>query len=65
MQFGIAFLIAEVAVAAVLLLLVVFKGGDSGQIPAASTPTQALHGWGGLGKAFVFIVLASLDLSPA
>jgi amino acid transporter len=58
MQFGIAFLIAEVAVAAVLLLLVVFRGGDGGQIPAAFTPTQAIHGWGGLGKAFVFIVLA-------
>lgn len=58
MQFGIAFLIAEVAVAAVLLILVIVKGGDAGQIPAAFTPSHASSGWGGLGKAFVFIVLA-------
>ena len=58
MQFGLVFLIAEVVVAAVLLLLVIFQGGDSGQIPGAFTPSQAISGWGGLGKAFVFIVLA-------
>jgi amino acid transporter len=58
MQFGIAFLIAEVTVAAVLLILVIVKGGDAGQIPAAFTPSHASSGWGGLGKAFVFIVLA-------
>jgi amino acid transporter len=58
MQFGIAFLIAEVTVAAILLLLVVFKGGDAGQLPVAFTPNDAISGWGGLGKAFVFIVLA-------
>lgn len=58
MSFGIAFLIAEVTVAALLLVLIVFKGGDAGQIPAAFTPVQAISGWGGLGKAFVFIVLA-------
>jgi amino acid transporter len=58
MSFGIAFLIAEVVVAGALLLLIVFKGGDAGQIPAAFTPAQAISGWGGLGKAFVFIVLA-------
>ena len=58
MSFGIAFLIAEVAVAGALLLLIVFKGGNAGQIPAAFTPSQASSGWGGIGKAFVFIVLA-------
>lgn len=58
MQFGIAFLIAEVTVAGILLLLVVFKGGDAGQLPIAFTPVDAISGWGGLGKAFVFIVLA-------
>ncbi len=58
MSFGIAFLIAEVTVAAILLLLIVFKGGDAGQIPTAFTPIHASNGWGGLGKAFVFIVLA-------
>ena len=58
MTFGMAFLVAEVVVAAALLLLIVFKGGDAGQIPAAFTPSQAISGWGGLGKAFVFIVLA-------
>lgn len=58
MQFGIALLIAEVAVAAILLILVVVRGGDHGQLPIAFTPLQAISGWGGLGKAFVFIVLA-------
>ena len=58
MRFGLVLLVAEVAVAAVLLLLVVFKGGDAGQLPAALTPSSASSGWGGIGKAFVFIVLA-------
>ena len=58
MQFGIVFLIAEVAVVAVLLLLIVFKGGDSGQVPQAFTPAHSAQGAGGLGQAFVFIVLA-------
>lgn len=58
MQFGIAFLIAEVTVVAVLLLLIVFTGGDSGQVPQALTPAHSSHGAGGLGQAFVFIVLA-------
>ncbi|MCW2600267.1 MAG: Amino acid transporter [Frankiales bacterium] len=57
MQFGIAFLIAEVVVVAVLLLLIVFKGGDSGQVPQAFTPTHSSGGFGGMGQAFVFIVL--------
>jgi amino acid transporter len=58
MQFGIVFLIAEVAVVAVLLLLIVFKGGDSGQVPQAFSPAHSAQGAGGLGQAFVFIVLA-------
>lgn len=58
MQFDIAFLIAEVAVVGVLLILIVVKGGDSGQVPEAFTPGQSAQGLGGLGQAFVFIVLA-------
>ncbi|HSN12636.1 MAG TPA: APC family permease [Propionibacteriaceae bacterium] len=58
MQFDIAFLIAEVAVVGILLVLIVVKGGDSGQVPQAFTPGQSAQGLGGLGQAFVFIVLA-------
>ncbi len=58
MRFDIAFVIAEVIVAAILLLIIVFKGGDAGQLPTAFTPIDASSGWGGIGKAFVFIVLA-------
>ena len=46
------------SVAGVLLVLVIIKGGDAGQVPTAFTPADASSGWGGIGKAFVFIVLA-------
>lgn len=58
MQFDIAFLIAEVVVVAVLLILIVVRGGDSGQAPEAFLPTESPTGAGGLGQAFVFTVLA-------
>jgi amino acid transporter len=58
MRFDIAFLIPEVSVAAILLILIVFKGGESGQVPAAFTPTHSTGDYGGLSQAFVFIVLA-------
>lgn len=58
MQFDIAFLIAEVVAVGILLVLIVFRGGDSGQVPQAFTPTHSANGAGGLGQAFVFIVLA-------
>ena len=58
MQFDIAFLIAEVSVVAILLLLMIFKGGDSGQLPQAFTPSHSPEGYGGIGEAFVFIVFA-------
>lgn len=58
MRIGMALLIAEVVVVAILLLLIVFKGGDSGQVPQAFTPNNSAQGFGGLGQAFVFIVLA-------
>jgi amino acid transporter len=58
MKFDIAFLIAEVSVVAVLLVLILIKGGDSGQVPQALTPTHSAGGTGGIGQAFVFIVLA-------
>ena len=58
MQFDITFLIAEVTVVAALLVLIVFKGGDSGQAPQAFSPAQSANGLGGLGEAFVFIIFA-------
>jgi amino acid transporter len=58
MQFDITFLIAEVSVVAGLLILIVFKGGDSGQVPQAFTPAHSASGLGGLGQAFVFIIFA-------
>lgn len=58
MQFDIAFLIAEVAVVAILLVSIILRGGDSGQVPEAFTPTASSNGFGGMGQAFVFIVLA-------
>jgi amino acid transporter len=58
MQFDITFLIAEVSVVAGLLVLIVFKGGDSGQVPQAFSPAHSASGLGGLGQAFVFIIFA-------
>lgn len=58
MRIGMAFLIAEVVVAGFLLFLIVFRGGDSGQVPQAFNPAASGQGLGGLGEAFVFIVLA-------
>jgi amino acid transporter len=56
MRFDIAFVIAEVTIVGILLVLILFKGGDSGQIPSAFTPKHSSGG--GIGEAFVFIVLA-------
>ncbi len=58
MRFDLAFVIAEVAVAGILLLLIIFKGGDHGQVPTSFLPSHSPTGFGGLGEAFVFIVLA-------
>jgi amino acid transporter len=58
MRFDLAFVIAEVTVAGILLLLIIFKGGDHGQVPTSFLPTHSPSGFGGLGEAFVFIVLA-------
>jgi len=58
MRFDIAFVIAEVTVVGILLILIIAKGGDAGQAPAAFLPTHGSSGFGGLGEAFVFIVLA-------
>jgi amino acid transporter len=58
MRFDLAFVIAEVTIAGILLLLIIFKGGDHGQAPTAFLPTHSPSGFGGLGEAFVFIVLA-------
>jgi amino acid transporter len=58
MRFDLAFVIAEVTIAGILLLLIIFKGGDHGQAPTSFVPTHSPSGFGGLGEAFVFIVLA-------
>jgi amino acid transporter len=58
MRFDLAFVIAEVTIAGILLLLIIFKGGAHGQAPTAFLPTHSPSGFGGLGEAFVFIVLA-------
>jgi amino acid transporter len=57
MKFDIAFLIAEVVVVGALLLLIIIRGGAQGQAPQAFTPTHSPTGAGGLGQAFVFIVM--------
>jgi amino acid transporter len=58
MRFDLAFVIAEVTIAGILLLLIIFKGGNHGQVPTSFLPTHSPTGFGGLGEAFVFIVLA-------
>jgi amino acid transporter len=58
MKFDIAFLIAEVVVVGGLLIAILARGGDSGQLPQAFTPSASPTGMGGLGQAFVFIILA-------
>ncbi|MFM0316783.1 APC family permease [Paraburkholderia nemoris] len=58
MQFDVALLIAEVVVVGGLLIVIVFKGGDAGQVPESFSPTHADQGFGGIGQAFVFIVMA-------
>ncbi len=58
MRFDLAFVIAEVSVTGILLLLIIFKGGAAGQVPSSFLPTHSASGFGGLGEAFVFIVLA-------
>ena len=58
MSFDLAFVIAEVSVAGILLFLIIFKGGAHGQAPSSFLPTHSASGFGGLGTAFVFIVLA-------
>jgi amino acid transporter len=58
MKFDIAFLIAEVVVVGGLLIAILARGGDSGQLPQAFTPAESPTGLGGLGQAFVFIILA-------
>jgi amino acid transporter len=58
MRFDIVFLITEVVVVGVLLVVILVRGGDSGQAPQAFLPTHSPSGAGGLGEAFVFIVLS-------
>src|ERR1700678_114284 len=58
MSFDLAFVIAEVSVAGILLVLIVIKGGDHGQVPTSFLPSHSPSGFGGRGEAFVFIVLA-------
>jgi amino acid transporter len=53
-----ALLIAEVVVVGGLLIVIVIKGGDAGQVPESFSPMHADQGFGGIGQAFVFIVMA-------
>jgi amino acid transporter len=52
------FVIAEVTVVGILLILIVVKGGASGQAPKAFTPTLSPSGFSGIGLAFVYIIFA-------
>ena len=58
MQLDLAFVVAEVTIVGALLILILVKGGDSGQIPGAWNPGNASQGLSGIGLAFIFIVFA-------
>lgn len=58
MTLDLVFLIVEVSVVGVLLVLILIKGGASGQAPQAFTPTMSPSGFSGIGLAFVFIIFA-------
>jgi amino acid transporter len=58
MKFDIAFLATEVVVVGALLVAILVHGGASGQVPQAFLPDHSPTGTGGLGEAFVFIILS-------
>jgi amino acid transporter len=58
MQLDLAFVVAEVTIVGALLILILVKGGDSGQVPGAWNPGNAPAGLSNIGLAFIFIVFA-------
>jgi amino acid transporter len=58
MQLDLIFVLAEVLVVGSLLILIVIKGGDAGQVPQAFNPAQAPKGFSSIGLAFIFIIFA-------
>jgi amino acid transporter len=58
MQLDLILVAAEVLVVGSLLVLIVVKGGDSGQAPQAFNPALAPKGFSSIGLAFIFIIFA-------
>jgi amino acid transporter len=58
MQLDLILVAAEVLVVGSLLVLIVVKGGDSGQVPQAFNPGLAPKGFSSIGLAFIFIIFA-------
>jgi amino acid transporter len=58
MALDLAFVVAEVTVVGILLILILIRGGASGQVPAAFSPASSPTGFSGLGLAFIFIIFA-------
>ena len=58
MQLDLVLVAAEVLVVGSLLVLIVVKGGDSGQVPQAFNPGLAPKGFSSIGLAFIFIIFA-------
>ena len=58
MQLDLAFVVAEVTIVGALLILILVKGGDSGQVPGAWNIGNAPSGLSNIGLAFIFIVFA-------
>jgi amino acid transporter len=58
MQFELLFVTAEIVILAVLLGIVLIKGGAGGQVPMAFTPNLAKGGIGAIGVSVAYVVLA-------
>ena len=58
MRFDLILLAFEVLVVGVLVVVIIFRGGAAGQVPAAFGPTLSPTGFSGLGLGFVFVALA-------
>ena len=58
MRFDLVLLAFEVLVVGILVLVIIFRGGAAGQVPAAFGPALSPTGFSGLGLGFVFVALA-------
>jgi amino acid transporter len=58
MELTLIFVVVELVIIATLLAIVLFKGGDSGQVPMAFTPSLASGGVGAIGVSVAYVVLA-------